>query len=57
MTDTVTTRTGTKDTTTIPLSKTTRDEVKGFGKKGESWDLLLKRMCAELKAFRAAEVK
>ena len=30
--------------TTIPLFKGTRDRVKDFGKKGESWDSLMNRI-------------
>jgi len=33
-----------KDKTTIPLKKTTRDRIKDFGKKGESWDDLVNRI-------------
>ena len=32
------------DITTIPLTKATRDRLRGLGKKGESYDQLLNRM-------------
>jgi len=38
--------------TTIPLKKETRDELRTFGKKGESWDKLLRDMMAEIKKHR-----
>lgn len=34
--------------TTIPIKKSTRDELKSFGKKDESYDKLLKRMMSNL---------
>jgi hypothetical protein len=32
------------DITTIPLTKATRDRLRGLGKKGESYDALLNRL-------------
>jgi hypothetical protein len=34
------------DTTTIPLSKETRDLLKRFGRKGETYDELVRRLLA-----------
>jgi len=33
-----------RDLTTIPLTKKTRDRLRTFGRKGESYDALLNRM-------------
>jgi hypothetical protein len=38
-----------KDKTTIPVRKSTRDELKSMGKKDESYDKLLHRMMDKLK--------
>lgn len=38
-----------KDKTTIPVKKSTRDELKSMGKKDESYDKLLHRMMDKLK--------
>jgi hypothetical protein len=38
----------TKQKTTIPLNKGTRDRVRDYGKKGESWDSLMNRIMNEL---------
>ncbi len=35
--------------TTIAIKKETRDELKKFGKKDDTYDVILKRMIAELK--------
>lgn len=35
---------GEREITTIPLTKRTRDRLRGFGRKGESYDALLNRM-------------
>ena len=32
------------DTTTIPVTKSTRDKLKQIAKKSESWDAMLNRM-------------
>lgn len=32
------------DLTTIPVSKATRDRLRGLGKKGETYDVLLNRL-------------
>ena len=33
-----------REITTIPLTKRTRDRLRGFGRKGESYDTLLNRI-------------
>jgi len=38
--------------TTIALSKETRDELKELGKKGETYDEILRRMIKELKEWK-----
>lgn len=37
------------DRTTIPLSRETRDLLKELGKKGETWDELVRRLIEEVK--------
>ena len=37
------------DRTTIPLSRETRDLLKELGKKGETWDELVRRLVEEAK--------
>jgi len=37
-----------KDKTTIPIKKITRDRIKSYGKKGESWDDLMNRIMDEI---------
>jgi hypothetical protein len=32
------------DTTTIPLKKKTRDQLKKFGRKGETYDAVIKKL-------------
>lgn len=32
------------DLTTIPITKTTRDRLRGIGRKGETWDALVNRL-------------
>lgn len=44
-----------EEKTTIPLRKTTRNILKDFGKKGETWDALILRLCGIVKI--AQEVK
>ena len=34
--------------TTIPLSRETRDLLKDLGKKGETWDALVRRLIREV---------
>lgn len=41
------------DLTTIPLVKPTRDRLRVFGRKGESWDSLLNRLMDEVEHHRA----
>jgi hypothetical protein len=36
------------DKTTIPIKKITRDRIKAYGKKGESWDDLMNRIMDEI---------
>lgn len=43
------------DTTTIPLSKATRDLLKQFGKKGETYDELVRRLLAMAEKVEFAE--
>jgi len=37
------------DRTTIPLSRETRNLLKELGKKGETWDELVRRLIEEVK--------
>jgi len=43
------------DTTTIPLSKSTRDFLKQFGRKGETCDELVRRLLAITEKVEFAE--
>jgi ketosteroid isomerase-like protein len=45
------------DKTTIPMRKKTRDRVKAFGKKGESWDELENRIMDIVEKSDKSEVK
>jgi ribosomal protein S3 len=45
------------DKTTIPMRKKTRDRVKAFGKKGESWDELENRIMDIVEKSDKTEVK
>ena len=40
--------------TSIPLDKATRDRLKDFGKKGETWIELLNRLMDEVDTLNAA---
>ena len=37
-----------KEMTTIPLSKNTREILKGFGRKGETYDSIILRLISEV---------
>ncbi len=39
-----------KDKTTVPMKKVSRDRVRSYGRKGESWDSLANRIMDELEA-------
>ncbi|MHA1654818.1 MAG: DUF7557 family protein [Candidatus Thorarchaeota archaeon] len=43
------------DTTTIPLSRETRDLLKRFGRKGETYDELIRRLLAIAEQIEFAE--
>ena len=43
------------DTTTIPLSKSTRDLLKQFGRKGETYDELVRRLLTMAEEVEFAE--
>lgn len=43
------------DTITIPLSKSTRDLLKQFGRKGETYDELVRRLLAMAEKVEFAE--
>jgi len=38
--------------TSIPLDKITRDRLKSFGKKGETWIVLINRILDEYEALK-----
>ncbi len=40
------------DVTTVPLKKSTRDRLKQWGRKGETYDQLLNRMLDDVEAKR-----
>jgi hypothetical protein len=45
------------DKTTIPMRKKTRDRVKAFGRKGESWDELENRIMDIVEQNDKMEIK
>jgi len=45
-----------KDKTTIPIKKITRDRIKMYGRKGESWDDLMNRIMDEI-SIETVEMK